>query len=48
MVCLDATTVCQVEIQVPVCVYVHGAVHCLNSATNSAYFDLSAYSTFAV
>lgn len=29
MACLDATTACQVEIQVPVCVHVHGAVHCL-------------------
>lgn len=48
MVCLDATTACQMEIQVPVCVYVHGAAHCLNGATNSVHFDLSAYSTFAL
>lgn len=47
-VCLDATTAYQVETQVPVCVQVHGAVHCLSSATNSAHFDLSACSTFAL
>lgn len=48
MVHLGTTTVCQMEIQVPVCVCIHGATHYLSSATNSAHFDLCVYKTVAL
>lgn len=48
MVGLGTTTVCQMEIQVPVCICIHGAIHYLSSATDSACFDLCAYKTVAL